>query len=230
VEAQDRGGVLTIPNLFTLVRLSCAPLFVGLLIAHRPQHWYPAAILLGVLGCTDWVDGYLARHLGQVSAAGKIFDPVADRVLLVCGIGGILYVHAVPVWFASVALGREILVAAATLLLAALGARRIDVTWFGKAGTFGMMVAFPLFLASHSSAGWHHLAGELAWVAAIPGLAFALYAVLLYMPAARDALTEGRRARRLNGAAPPLPGPPGQQLTVPSLEDAGMSADGIGAP
>ncbi|HWW52181.1 MAG TPA: CDP-alcohol phosphatidyltransferase family protein [Acidimicrobiales bacterium] len=193
--AGNEDRLLTIPNLFTLVRLGCIPLFLYLLVWHHPHLRYQAAGLLALLGCTDWVDGYLARHLGQVSTAGKILDPVADRLLLLAGVGGIWYVGAVPTWVAVVALARESLVATATVVLAALGARRIDVTWFGKAGTFGLMVAFPLFLTSHSTANWHRLAGDLAWVATVPGLTFGVYALVLYVPMARKALTEGRAAR-----------------------------------
>jgi cardiolipin synthase len=91
-----------------------------------------------------------------------------------------------------IVLVRETLVGGATLLLAALGARRIDVTWFGKAGTFGLMIAFPLFLASHSDLSWADTAGVLAWIAGIPGLALSLYAAVLYVPIARRALREGR--------------------------------------
>lgn len=184
--------VLTLPNLVTAVRLACVPVFLYLLVWHHPQLRYQAAGLLAVLGCTDWVDGYLARHLNQVSTLGKVLDPVADRLLLIAGVGAIWYVGAVPQWIAILVLARETLVASATVLLAALGARRIDVTWWGKAGTFGLMVAFPLFLTSHSTANWHRLAGDLAWVAALPGLAFGLYAVILYVPLARQALAEGR--------------------------------------
>jgi cardiolipin synthase len=90
---------------------------------------------------------------------------------------------------------REALVAAATLALAALGARRIDVTWFGKAGTFGLMVAFPLFLTAESTIGWRDTAAVLAWVAGIPGLALSVYAAALYVPLARRALAEGRADR-----------------------------------
>lgn len=189
-DGEDR--LLTLPNVFTLGRLACVPLFLYLLLGDHHRLWYQAALLLAVLGSTDWVDGYAARHLHQVSAVGKILDPVADRVLLLAAVGGILYVHAVPTWVAVVALSREALVAGATVVLAALGARRIDVTWWGKAGTFGLMVGFPLFLAAHSAAGWHRVAGRLAWVATIPGLAFGLAALVLYAPMARRALSEGR--------------------------------------
>jgi cardiolipin synthase len=182
--------VLTLPNLITLARLACLPLFLWLLFAREDRA--AAAALLALLGISDWVDGYLARHLGQVSELGKILDPVADRLLFLVGAGGILIDGSVPTWFAVIVLVRETLVGGATLVLAALGARRIDVTWFGKAGTFGLMIAFPLFLASHSDLSWADTAGVLAWIAGIPALVLSLYAAVLYVPIARRALREGR--------------------------------------
>jgi cardiolipin synthase (CMP-forming) len=182
--------VLTLPNLITLARLACLPVFLWLLFGKEDRA--AAAALLALLGITDWVDGYLARHLGQVSELGKVLDPVADRLLFIVGAGGILIDGSVPTWFAVIVLVRETLVGGATLVLAALGARRIDVTWFGKAGTFGLMIAFPLFLASHSDLSWADAAGVLAWIAGIPALALSLYAAVLYIPIARRALREGR--------------------------------------
>jgi cardiolipin synthase len=182
--------VLTLPNLITVARLACLPVFLWLLFGKEDRA--AAAALLALLGITDWVDGYLARRLGQVSELGKILDPVADRLLFLVGAGGILIDGSVPAWFAVIVLVRETLVGGATLVLAALGARRIDVTWFGKAGTFGLMIAFPLFLASHSDLSWADTAGVLAWIAGIPGLALSLYAAVLYVPIARRALREGR--------------------------------------
>jgi cardiolipin synthase len=182
--------VLTLPNLITLARLACLPVFLWLLFGKEDRA--AAAALLALLGITDWVDGYLARHLGQVSELGKVLDPVADRLLFLVGAGGILIDGSVPAWFAVIVLVRETLVGGATLVLAALGARRIDVTWFGKAGTFGLMIAFPLFLASHSDLSWADTAGVLAWIAGIPGLVLSLYAAALYIPIARRALREGR--------------------------------------
>jgi cardiolipin synthase len=167
-EQQASTAIVTLPNFVTIVRLSCLPLFLWLLFGREDQ----------------------------TSELGKILDPVADRLLFFIGAGGILIDGSVPTWFAVVVLAREVLVAGATLGLAALGARRIDVTWWGKAGTFGLMVAFPLFLVSHSDVGWHEGAGELAWVAAIPGLGFSLYAAATYVPIARRALADGRAARQ----------------------------------
>jgi cardiolipin synthase len=187
--------ILTIPNAFTVLRLLCVPVFLWLLFGHHPHDRYGAALLLAALGVTDWVDGYLARHLHQVSTVGKILDPTADRVLLGVGVLAILIDGSVPVWIGVIVIVREALVGVAVVLLAAAGARRMDVQWAGKAGTFGMMLAFPLFLAGHSMIGWRHVAIALAWCCVLPGLAFSLYAAATYVPMARRALAEGRAAR-----------------------------------
>ena len=191
VPAPASTRVLTLPNIVTIVRLSCLPLFLWLLFGAEDRA--AAAWLLAALGATDWVDGYLARHMHQVSELGKILDPVADRLLFFVAGGAILIDGAVPTWFAVTVLVRELLVGGATLALAALGARRIDVTWFGKAGTFFLMIAFPLFLGAASDISWADTAEVLAWLTGIPGLVLSLYSAVLYIPLARRALAEGRR-------------------------------------
>jgi cardiolipin synthase len=187
VEGEDR--ILTIPNVITLVRLCLLPVFLWLLFAQDDRA--SAAWLLAVLGTTDFFDGYIARHFNQISELGKVLDPVADRLLFFVGVGGILADGSVPVWFAVAVLVREIGIAVATLVLAGMGAARIDVTWFGKAGAFGLMMAFPLFLASESTLDWPI---ALAWLTGLPALAFSYWSVVLYVPLARQALRDGRAA------------------------------------
>lgn len=193
---EDR--ILTVPNAITVVRLLCLPVYLWLLFGLDNRT--AAAGLLAALGATDWVDGYIARHFDQVSNLGKVLDPVADRFLFFVGVGGILIVDGAPRWFSIVVLVREVLVGGATVLLAALGARRIDVTWFGKAGTFGLMFAFPLFLWGSGEAGFEP-AWVLGYVAGIPGLALSLYAAALYVPMGLRALREGRADRTARTAA-----------------------------
>jgi cardiolipin synthase len=194
---EDR--VLTLPNLVTAVRLALIPVYVVLLAQPHRAHWEAAGLLLGAIGATDFVDGQLARRLGQVSTVGKVLDPVADRTLLAVAAVSIIAVGAVPVWVAVVALAREALVAAGFLLVAALGGGRMDVSWPGKAGTFGLMVALPMFLIGHSHASWHLEAEVIAWVAVIPGLILGWYAAAGYVPGARRGLAERPRAERLAG-------------------------------
>ncbi len=185
---QGTDRILTVPNVITVVRLCLLPVFLWLLFVREDRA--SAAWLLAGLGITDFLDGYIARHFNQVSDLGKVLDPVADRLLFFVGVGGILIDGSVPTWFAVTALVREVLVAAATLALAALGVRRIDVTWFGKAYTLLLMIAFPLFLASESTLGWHEGAGTAALLFGIPGLVLSWYSAALYVPIARRALRE----------------------------------------
>lgn len=190
--------VVTLPNAVTLVRLLCIPLFVWLLFgAHRQT---AAAILLAVLGATDWVDGFLARRLHQVSTVGKVLDPAADRILVATAVISIMVYGAVPVWFGVATIVREALVAGTVLTLAALGARRIDVLWIGKAGTFGLMFAYPAFLLGYGTAGWQQFIRDVAWVTGGIGLALAWAAAVAYLVPARRALAEGRADRRVNGS------------------------------
>ncbi len=190
---EDR--ILSLPNVVTTIRLVLIPLFVYLLVQPHQRGRFDAAVLLAALGSTDWVDGQLARRLDQVTTLGKVLDPTADRLLLATATIGILAVGAVPLPVAVIALAREGLVAVAAIGLAIAGVRRIDVTLVGKAGAFGLMVAFPLFLAGHSNVGWHHGALVLAWVAAAIGLTLGWISILVYIPLVRSAVADGRASR-----------------------------------
>lgn len=190
---EPRDALLTVPNLISIVRLCSLPIFLWLLFGR--EHRAAAAWMLAALGATDWIDGWIARRWNQISELGKILDPVADRLLFFVGVGGILVDGSVPVWFAVMVLVRELVVAVTTVVIAALGARRVDVTWWGKAGTFGLMVAFPLFLASHSTLGWADTARVFAWISGVPGLILSYVAWATYAPIGVRALREGRAAR-----------------------------------
>lgn len=192
---EDR--ILTLPNFITVVRLCTLPVFVYLLFG-ADDRWAAGWVLFAI-GSTDWLDGYLARRLGQVSTVGKVLDPVADRLLFFVGVVSIIIDGSVPLWFAIAVLVREAAVAVGTLSLAALGATRIDVTWFGKAATFLLMGAFPAFLVGASSHDTADAFRALAWAVGMPGLVLAYWSALLYVPLGRKALAEGRAARATQG-------------------------------
>jgi cardiolipin synthase len=195
-EAAEEGlnRVLTAPNVITMVRLLCIPLFLWLLFgAHRQT---PAAILLAALGTTDWIDGYVARRYHQVSTLGKVLDPAADRILVGAAVIAVIVHGAVPLWFGLATLVREVLVSVMVLVLAALGAARINVLWVGKAGTFGLMVAYPGFLLSYGTADWQGPIRVAAWICGLTGLALGWIAAASYVAPARHALHAGRAARR----------------------------------
>jgi cardiolipin synthase len=188
---EDR--VLTAANVVTTLRLAGVFVFVWLLFGAGLQT--AAATLLAVLGATDWLDGQLARRLHQVSRIGKVLDPAADRVLVGTAVIAAIVHGAVPLWFGLLTVVREALVSGTVLVLAAFGARRINVLWIGKAGTFGLMVAYPGFLISHGGASWQHPFHVAAWVAGGAGIVLAWVAAAAYLPPARAALAGGRAAR-----------------------------------
>ncbi|HVC15554.1 MAG TPA: CDP-alcohol phosphatidyltransferase family protein [Acidimicrobiales bacterium] len=191
-DTEDR--VLTAANVVSSLRFLGIGVFLWLLFGAGDQT--VAAVLLGVLGATDWVDGQLARRLHQVSRLGKVLDPAVDRVLVGTAVIAVIVHGAVPLWFGVLTVVREALVSSTVLVLAALGARRIDVLWIGKAGTFGLMVAYPGFLISLGSAGWQQPFHDAAWAAGGAGIVLAWAAALAYLVPARRALAEGRAGRR----------------------------------
>lgn len=194
--AARSSRIWTIPNVISMGRLLCVPVFLWMLWREPPLQ-IAAAVLLAVLGATDWIDGYIARHFDQGSELGKVLDPTADRVLLVAGAIGLLHADLsvavdIVLWIIII---REILIATATVSLGLLGARRIDVVWAGKAGTLALMFALPMFLAADAISQMHALFTVGGWGFAIGGIVLGYYAAMRYVPAARDALREGRSAR-----------------------------------
>ena len=76
--------VWTIPNIISVVRLAGVPLFLWLVIGPEADVW--ALVVLMISGFTDWLDGYLARRLNQMSKLGEILDPVADRLYILAAV------------------------------------------------------------------------------------------------------------------------------------------------
>jgi cardiolipin synthase (CMP-forming) len=180
-------GLWTIPNAFTLARLLCLPVFLYVLFGLENRA--AAAWMLGALGATDWVDGYLARRLGQVSEFGKVFDPTVDRLLFLVATTAIIVDGSIPLWFALAVLAREVLVglmmAIATLVYKM---PRIDVTYWGKLATFLLMFAVPGFLMGNSEMPGAVGFEVTAWILGIPGLILSYWTAIAYIPQVRRAL------------------------------------------
>ncbi|MGD0055052.1 MAG: CDP-alcohol phosphatidyltransferase family protein [Acidimicrobiales bacterium] len=199
IEVAD-AGVWTWPNLVTVIRLVMLPVFLWLLFG--TDHRAVAAWLLATLGATDWIDGYLARALHQVSNVGKVLDPVADRLLVMVALISVAVAAGVPWWFALTTLARELIVSVLTLVLAALGAARINVLWWGKVSTFALMTCYPLFLLTtnphhHALRPWQHDVRDVTWVIGLFGLTLAWVVLLGYVRPALAALREGRAGRQI---------------------------------
>jgi len=160
--------LLTIPNVISFIRLCCIPYFAYLVFGQDREA--AAAVLLAVLGATDWIDGYVARRFNQVSTVGKFVDPATDRLLLVVAAITLIARGAMPLWFGLLAGLREALTIIGGIVLATRGVRGLEVEYVGKAGAFFLMFSFPFFLIADSGVSWHVAAEVAAWVCGVPGI------------------------------------------------------------
>ncbi|ORX00536.1 CDP-alcohol phosphatidyltransferase family protein [Mycolicibacillus trivialis] len=174
--AQDR--VLTVPNALSGVRLVLIVVFGYLLLVADAE--VAAAVVLMVSGATDWLDGKLARLLGQYSRLGELLDPAVDRLYMV--IVPILFgLHGlVPWWIIGLLLARDGLLAAALPALRSRGVTALPVIYLGKAATFALMSAFPLILLGQLDALWGRVLSACGWAFLIWGLGMYLWTFVLY--------------------------------------------------
>ena len=188
-------GIVTLPNLITMVRLLVLPVFVVMLLVNEQRAG--AALLLGVLGMTDWVDGWVARTFNQTSQFGMVFDPFVDRALFVVGTGAVLLDGGVPLLFCAAILFREVFVGLMMLVGTLFGMKRFAVSIWGKRYTFLLMTSVPLLLLGASS----HITADAAWVGGwvlgIPGLIMSYIVGLLYIPVVLQNVRAGRAERAL---------------------------------
>jgi len=187
--------IATLPNLITLIRLLTLPVFVTMLLVNEQRAG--AALLLGVLGMTDWVDGWIARRFNQTSQFGMVFDPFVDRALFVVGTGSVLIDGGVPLWFCVCILVREVFVGLMMAIGTLVGMKRFPVSIWGKRYTFLLMTAVPLLLLGTST----HMTADAAWLGGwflgIPGLVMSYVVGVLYIPVVLRNVRLGRAERAL---------------------------------
>jgi cardiolipin synthase (CMP-forming) len=185
--------IFTVPNLITLLRLCCLPVFLWLLFSVKDRG--AAAWLLGGLGATDWVDGWVARRFNQKSDFGAIFDPTVDRGLFIVAVIAILIDQSMPIWFGSAILVREVFVASAMSIATAFGMKRFAVNKWGKRYTFLLMFAVPLILLGQAEGAGSRWVSWLGWFFGLPALVISYTTAINYLPVIRANLRSGRASR-----------------------------------
>ena len=160
-----------LPNILTLVRIALIPIFI--IVYYLPWQWshVASAAIFGLAALTDWVDGFLARKLDQVTPFGAFLDPVADKLIVIAAIVLLLEVHSTP-WFALpaiVIIGREIVISALREWMANLGVGdNVAVSMLGKIKTWIQMMAVALLLLAKPEQEWLMQIGFVAiYVAAL---------------------------------------------------------------
>jgi len=143
---------LNIPNTLTWARIALIPLFVG--VYYFPDTWLGpvnknliATGIFLVAAITDWLDGYLARTLGQTSSFGAFLDPVADKLMVAAALILLVQLGRLDAIVAVVMIGREITISALREWMARVGqSASVAVATIGKFKTAAQMTAIPMLL------------------------------------------------------------------------------------
>jgi cardiolipin synthase len=146
--------LFNLPNLVTWLRILLIPLIVG--VFYLPDAWLSweakniaACAIFVIAAVTDWLDGWLARRLNQMSAFGAFLDPVADKLVVVAALLVLLYLGRVEPVVALIIIGREVAISALREWMAQVGqAKSVAVAFIGKVKTVVQMIAIPLLLYS----------------------------------------------------------------------------------
>jgi CDP-diacylglycerol--glycerol-3-phosphate 3-phosphatidyltransferase len=144
--------LINVPNLITMSRIILIPLIIGLY--YLPADWLSlesknmaASAVFILAAVTDWLDGFMARKLNQMSAFGAFLDPVADKLIVVGALIVLLQLGRVDALVAMIVIGREIAISALREWMAKVGqAKSVAVAFIGKLKTVGQMIAIPLLL------------------------------------------------------------------------------------
>lgn len=175
-----------LPNLLTLFRIILIPIFVLTFYLPFPGHHFVTAAIFSIACLTDWLDGFLARLLQQISSLGAFLDPVADKLIVAVALvllvsePGLEYL-AIP---SAIIISREIVVSALREWMAELGKRSsVAVSVLGKIKTTIQMVALIVLLLYHPHVSPYWLIA-LGYVLLYIAAGLTLWSMLLYLRAA----------------------------------------------
>jgi CDP-diacylglycerol--glycerol-3-phosphate 3-phosphatidyltransferase len=165
-----------LPNALTIARLALVPVFVVLITSAEGGHSWAAAIVFGVAGVTDQIDGYLARRWHVESAFGKVADPLADRLMIDAAVILLWWADRLP-WIALLIPLRDLLLIVGYPLVVGRG-YDFEVNFAGKVATWLLYASLGFVMVTDESADWP------LWIF-WAGVAFAAVALVQYVLKAR---------------------------------------------
>lgn len=179
---------MNLPNALTVSRIFFVPLLVVVLLTNVerelvlgvPRELLAAAIF-GAASVTDWLDGYLARRRGQVTALGQMMDPIADKLLTSAAFISLVQLDLAPAWMVAVIIGRELAVTWLRSLASSRG-RSFPASPLGKLKMVSQVVAILLLLLGQRGTEPFLSLGQIAlWVVVATSLLSAYHYYRAYV-------------------------------------------------
>lgn len=190
--------IRTIPNMISFARLLGVPLFLYLFLG--PHADTLAVVVLMVGGTSDWVDGYVARRLRQVSRLGELLDPLADRLYIFATVVAFTVRDVLPWQFTAALVLREAVLAVALVVLRRHGYGPPPVHYLGKTATFILLAAFPVLLLGSAVPVTAPVADAIGWGFAWWGIVLYWIAAALYLGQTSALVRAARTTRAAAGA------------------------------
>ena len=141
-----------LPNALTIFRIILIPVYVWLITTSDGGYSWPAAIVFGVAGATDQIDGFLARRWHVESRFGKIADPLADRLMIDAAVLLLIYADRLP-WLALLIPARDLVTLVGTPIVMGRG-YEFQVNLLGKAATWLLYAALGFIMVTHHGTQW----------------------------------------------------------------------------
>ncbi len=176
---------LTLPTLLTWFRIALLPLII--IFFFWPEGWGRnlAGWLFFIAALTDWLDGYLARKLGQHSSFGAFLDPVADKLLVVITLVLLVSAHSqLPIILSTIIIiGREIIISALREWMAKIGEDElVAVSKLGKIKTVAQLTALTWMLYKDDLLGLPLY--NMGQVCLVLAAVLTLYSMMVYLRSA----------------------------------------------
>jgi CDP-diacylglycerol--glycerol-3-phosphate 3-phosphatidyltransferase len=141
-----------LPNALTIARLALIPVYVVLITHADGGHSWAAAVVFGVAGVTDQIDGYLARRWHVESGFGKIADPLADRLMIDAAVLLLWHAGRLP-WVALAIPLRDLVALAGTPIVMGRG-YEFQVNLLGKVATWLLYASLAFVMVTHKGSHW----------------------------------------------------------------------------
>jgi cardiolipin synthase len=185
--------VLTSPNVLSMLRLVCVPVFLWLILTYQ-DNW--ALVVLMLSGVSDYLDGKIARRYNLVTRVGQLLDPLADRLYILSTLLGLAWREIIPWWLVVILVSREVFGTALVMIVRHYGYRALPVHFIGKAATFNLLFAFPLILLGQGDSMLAAFALPCGWAFAWWGTVLYWVAGVMYAVQTRDVVRVARAANR----------------------------------